>query len=100
MSDLTGANLRARLKKMSPRTATSVDGWSAVDLRSVHLKVWDLLAKLLRKVEELRVSPDRLAEGFISLVPKGEGAEALKLRPCRFSRRCTACGPVSVWEMQ
>ena len=27
------------------------------------------------------VWPDRLAEGFISLVPKGEGAEALQLRP-------------------
>ena len=26
VSDPTGANLRARLKEMSPRTATSVDG--------------------------------------------------------------------------
>ena len=81
VTDLTGANLRARLKRMSPRTATSVDGWAAVDLKAMHLKVWDLPAELLGRVEELGVWPDRLAEGFISLVPKGEGAEALKLRP-------------------
>ena len=32
VSDFTGANLRAHLKKMSARTATSVDGWAAKDL--------------------------------------------------------------------
>ena len=32
-------------------------------------------------MEELGVWPDRLAVGFISLVPKGEGADALKHRP-------------------
>ena len=81
VTDLTGANVRARLHKMSPRRATSVDGWAAVDLKAMHLKVWDLPAELLGRVEELGVWPDRLAEGFISLVPKGEGAEALKLCP-------------------
>ena len=71
VTDLTGANLRARLKRMSPRTATSVDGWAAVDLKVMHLKIWDLLAELLGCVEELGVWPDRLAEGFFALVPKG-----------------------------
>ena len=39
VTDLTGANLRAHLKRMSPRTPTSVDGSAAVDLRVMHLKV-------------------------------------------------------------
>ena len=39
------------------------------------------MAELRQTVEAVGVWPDRLAEGFISLVPKGEGAEALKLRP-------------------
>ena len=81
VTDLTGACLRARLKNMPPRSATSVDGWSAVDLKVMQVKVQDLPADLLGRVEELGVWPDRPAEGFILLVPKGEGAGALKLRP-------------------
>ena len=81
VSDLTGTNLRARLKKMSPRTATSVHGWEAKDLKAMHLLVLELPAELLRTVEAVGVWPDCLAEGFISPVPKGEGVEALKLRP-------------------
>ena len=52
-----------------------------MDLKAMYLLVWETLAELLRTVEAVGVWPDRLAEGFILLVPKGGGAEALKLHP-------------------
>ena len=45
------------------------------------LALLDMLALLLTKVEELGCWPTCLARGLITLVPKGEGAHPLKLRP-------------------
>ena len=46
MNDLIGVNLKARLSKMSICTVVSTDGWSAKDLKSMHLQIWDKLAEL------------------------------------------------------
>ena len=43
VTDVTGANLTARLRKIPVRTATSVDGWAAKGLQVMHVLVWDLL---------------------------------------------------------
>ena len=68
-------------KKFSKDTATGVDGWAVRDLVHMQPRLWNLLAELLRLVEEVGVWPSRLPEGFIALVPKGEGAGPLQLRP-------------------
>ena len=39
MNDLIGVNLKARLSKMSICTVVSTDGWSAKDLKSMHLQI-------------------------------------------------------------
>ena len=78
VSDLTGANLKARLSRMLVRTATSVDGRSAKDLKSMHTLIWDLLAELLQVVEDKGRWPARLAEG----------AEAVRLRPLSVLSTC------------
>ena len=70
-----------RLKEMAQDTATGLDGWSAKDLKVMQPQMWDMLAAILRLVEQTGVWPARLAEGFIALVPKGEGGDPLQLRP-------------------
>ena len=46
------------------------------------MQYWDKLTELLRTVEKTGVWPERIAEGFTSLVPKGDGGrDPMKLRP-------------------
>ena len=46
------------------------------------MQYWDKLAELLRTVEKTGIWPERIAEGFPSLVPKGEGGgDPMKLGP-------------------
>ena len=40
-----------------------------------------MLAEVLLEVERVGVWPSRIAEGFIALVPKREGADPLQLCP-------------------
>ena len=40
-----------------------------------------MLAQVLEIIESLGAWPKMVAQGFTSLIPKGEGAGALKLRP-------------------
>ena len=77
---LSGKRLRAQFCKMTEGSA-GLDGWGIRELRLVPLVLLDMLALLLTKVEETGCWPTCLARGFITLVPKGEGAHPLKLRP-------------------
>ena len=77
---LTGTRLRQQFSKMKEGSA-GLDGWSIRELRMVPIAILDMLATLLEKVEQTGVWPMQLATGFITLVPKGEGAHPLKLRP-------------------
>ena len=79
---LTGAMLRKRAGQMGVKTADGLDLWSVALLKRLPMTFWDALAELLRMVERTGCWPDRVAEGFTSLVPKGEGAgDPMKLRP-------------------
>ena len=81
VSELTGEGLRKRMMKMNVKTATSTDGWAVVDLRVLPAELWNMLAELLQAVEDTGVWPRSLAEGFMALVPKGEGTGPLQMRP-------------------
>ena len=81
VTGLIGAALRDQLKKVSKDMATGVDGWACRDPVHMEPRLWSLLAELLRLVEKVGIWPRRLAEGFIALVSKGQGAGPLQLRP-------------------
>ena len=79
---LTGAVLLKRAARMGVKTANGLDRWSILMLKRLSMIFWDALAEVLRMVERTGRWPDRVAEGFASLVPKGEGGgDPMKLRP-------------------
>ena len=79
---LDGQVLRSRAQKMGEKTANGMDLWSIKLLKRLPGPFWDKLAELLQMVEKTGTWPDRVAEGFTSLVPKGEGGgDPMKLRP-------------------
>ena len=80
IAPLSRKRLRAQFCKMAEGSA-GLDGWGIKELRLVLIVILDMLALLLTKVEQTGRWPTCLARGFIMLVPKGEGAHPLKLRP-------------------
>ena len=80
--ELTGDVLLQRARKMGVKTANGLDLWSIKLLKRLPAPFWDALAELLRVVERTGRWPERVAEGFTSWVPKGEGeGDPMKLRP-------------------
>ena len=78
---LNAQTLQAKARKMGEKTANGIDIWSIRLLKRLPRVFWDRLADLLRAVEATGRWPDRVAEGFTSLVPKGEGGgDPMKLR--------------------
>ena len=68
--------------KMGMNTANGIDLWSIRLPKRLPAPFWDALAELLRVVERTGRWPERVAEGFTSLVPKGEGeGDPMNLRP-------------------
>ena len=79
---LDAQTLHARARKMGEKTANGIDLWSIRLLKRLPGLFRDKLADLLRVVEATGKWPDRVAEGFTSLVSKGEGGgDPMKLRP-------------------
>ena len=79
---LDAQTLQDRVRKMGEKTANGIDLWSIRLLKRLPGVFWDRLADLLRAVEATGKWSDRVAEGFTSLVPKGEGGgDPMKLRP-------------------
>ena len=58
-----------------------MDGWRIAEVKSLPDFFLDRLAVLLNTIEETGVWPQALAQGAVSLIGKGEGAEPLKMRP-------------------
>ena len=81
-----------RARKMGVKTANGLYFWSATLLKRLPMPFWDALAELLRVVERTGCWLDQVAEGFTSLVPKGEGeGDPMKLRSLTLlSHPCTA----------
>ena len=78
---LTAQTLRRSLSKMQSSGSCGLDGWRIAEVKSLPDFFLDRLAVLLNTVEETGVWPQALAQGAVSLIGKGEGAEPLKLRP-------------------
>ena len=50
-------------------TAGSLDGWGWRELKVLPVSWYDELARILTKVEDIGVSPDRLLDAYIAMEP-------------------------------
>ena len=78
---IDAASLRGTLMRMSSSSSCGLDGWRVTELKALPIRCLERLAELLNAVERSGTWPQALAEGIISLINKGEGASALRLRP-------------------
>ena len=81
VNDITADDLMKHQQRTSVEVATSTDGWSVHSLRLLPkpiCEVLDLLLNLMEDVGRWRRPP---AEGYISLIPKGEGMRPTNMRP-------------------
>ena len=77
---LTGARLKQKFKSMD-FTTSGLDGWGLAELRALPLQVHEMLADILNRVEDTGVWPAAIAQGVITLTPKGQGDDPIKMRP-------------------
>ena len=80
-SKLAATDLRRTLARMSTSSSCGADGWRVAELKMLPDVFLDRLCTVLDAIEETGVWPDDLAQGIVSLISKGEGAQPLKLRP-------------------
>ena len=78
---VTAHALRKTLSKMRSSGSCGMDGWRTAEIKALPNFFLDRLAELLNIVEDSGTWPQALAQGAVSLISKGEGAEPLKLRP-------------------
>ena len=69
---LTGQML-ADVVRRKGATAGGLDGWEWRELKVLLFSWYDELARILTKVEDLRVSPDGLLDVYIAMIPKTDG---------------------------
>ena len=72
MPPLTGDDL-FQVVRCETATAGSLDGWGWRELKSLLAPWFDGLARILAKVEELGVWPERLLDAYIAMIPKVGG---------------------------
>ena len=73
--------LQETIRRMASNSACGPDGWRAGELKALPEAMLERLVVMLTVVESSGRWPEALATGFISLIPKGEGAAPEKLRP-------------------
>ena len=73
--------LLQQFNSMHKNRATGLDGWTVTDMRNMPWLLLQMLAQLLNWIELWGIRPAKLVEGYIPLIPKGEGIEPLQLRP-------------------
>ena len=80
----TGTLVRDILRRLKPRKAPGLDGWSVAELRLLPDELLDLVAELFEAVEGGAPWPDELCAPEGLLLPKGgadEAADPLSRRP-------------------
>ena len=78
---LTGQVL-ADVVQRKGATAGSLDGWGWRELKVLPVSWYDDLARILAKVQDVGVWPDRLLDACIAIIPKtGGDATPLGQRP-------------------
>eukprot|EP00660_Eupelagonema_oceanica_P019356 gene19356-biopygen31077 len=81
VTDITAQQLRDVLKRMGKHQAAGMEGWRPAELKKLPVPLLELLAQMFNVVEETGAWPAALQRSLITLIPKGEGAEPLRMRP-------------------
>eukprot|EP00662_Eupelagonemidae_sp_cell21_P057404 gene57404-biopygen32076 len=106
LRDLTGADLRATLARMPSRQAGGMEGWRVRELKALPEPLLDALAEVLNEVERQGAWPAALERALVTLIPKGEGGEADRMRPISVMSAvyrvwaATRMRDVRVWQEQ
>ena len=77
----TAERLCKHFKSMHRQQATGLDGLTVMDMRDMPWPLLQMLVQLLNWTKLQGIWPTRLVEGYIPLIPKGEGSAPLQLRP-------------------
>ena len=100
---LTGQMLADVVQRKSA-TAGSLDGWGWRELKVLPVSWHDELARILTKVEDVRVWPDGLLDAYIAMIPKTDagatlpGQRPLSVLPIVYRTWASAwLGQLDVW---
>ena len=74
-------DLREALRRMDSKQQGGADGWRVAELKRLPSGFLDLLVELFTAVERAGRWPGALLEAVVSLIPKGQGGQPLKMRP-------------------
>ena len=79
---LTCRMLADVVQRKSATAGSRLDGWGWRELKVLLVSWYDVLARILSKVEDLGVWPDGLLDAYIAMIPKTDGgATPLGQRP-------------------
>ena len=78
---LTAARLRETLALFKAGTSCGADGWRLPEIKALLLECLERLNQLYQAIETTGTWPQGIAEGLVTLLPKGEGARPFDLRP-------------------
>eukprot|EP00660_Eupelagonema_oceanica_P019121 gene19121-biopygen9988 len=81
VGDITAEELRAVLRRMGKHQAAGMEGWKPAELKKLPMPLLEMLAEVFNCIEKTGTWPKALMRSLITLIPKGEGAEPLKMRP-------------------
>ncbi|KAJ9440233.1 Retrovirus-related Pol polyprotein from type-2 retrotransposable element R2DM [Diplonema papillatum] len=85
LNPITAERLRQVAKKKSVQTSCGVDGWRMREIAALPNAILESFVVVLNEVEETGFWPDGVLDAMVTLIPKGEGSDPLKLRPITVS---------------
>ena len=81
LSPLTVDAIREIAQKKSSQTSCGVDGWRMREIAALPDPLLSAFVEVFDAIEEHGIWPDGVLDSLVTLIPKGEGSDPLKLRP-------------------
>ncbi|KAJ9439057.1 Retrovirus-related Pol polyprotein from type-2 retrotransposable element R2DM, partial [Diplonema papillatum] len=85
LGPITADRLRSVARKKGVQSSCGVDGWRMREVAALPDTILEGFAAVLNEVEETGLWPDGVLDALVTLIPKGEGDDPLKLRPITVS---------------
>ncbi|KAJ9457140.1 Retrovirus-related Pol polyprotein from type-2 retrotransposable element R2DM, partial [Diplonema papillatum] len=85
LGPITADRLRSIARKKGVQSSCGVDGWRMREVAALPDTILEGFAAVLNEVEETGLWPDGVLDALVTLIPKGEGDDPLKLRPITVS---------------
>ncbi|KAJ9447298.1 Retrovirus-related Pol polyprotein from type-2 retrotransposable element R2DM, partial [Diplonema papillatum] len=85
LGPITADRLLSVARKKRVQSSCGVDGWRMREVAALPDTILEGFAAVLNEVEETGLWPDGVLDALVTLIPKGEGDDPLKLRPITVS---------------